>query len=422
MEHDAFLNKSQWETEIMPVYGALDHDIHTDVVVVGGGITGLLSAYQLAKAGKKVVVIEKNSIGGGATRLTTAFLTEYIDTSARDLITMLGEENARSVITSHREAISRMEQLIHGEEIEADFKRIPGFIYAHNGAEQKEVEAEREALLSLGTMAGAVTNHLPFRATGAIELGNQAKFHPLKFIKGILSSIHGYDGQIFAGTEVTKITHEEKAVHIQTPHGTVSAEWVIVATYEPFTKPLSLFFKKAFYTSYVVELEIPRNAIPEGIYEDTLDPYHYFRIDTGVDHDRMLIGGEDHRSDLPGIDPHTQFAAVRDYAYHILGSIPHKLISHWSGPILEPVDGLAYIGALRDPRVLYAMAFSGNGMTYGAIAAQIFHDTIVGHPNPYKELYRADRAPELLSLGIKARDFTREFFNSAAKNKLRRQT
>jgi glycine/D-amino acid oxidase-like deaminating enzyme len=182
-------------------------------------------------------------------------------------------------------------------------------------------------------------------------------------------------------------------------------------------RPLRLYFKKAFYTSYVYELEFPHQSLVEGIYEDNANPYHYFRVDRLEDRDRVIIGGEDHRSDLH-VSEEKCFKALMKYTKSLFKNIPFAITHQWKGPILEPVDGLPFIGEFRDHQTLYAMAFSGNGMTYSMISAQIFKDHISGYKNQFADLYKADRMPYMRLLMVKGRDYTDELMGGAVKNSL----
>lgn len=193
----------------------------------------------------------------------------------------------------------------------------------------------------------------------------------------------------------------------------IRAQLVVVATHAPFNK--KLFFKKALYTSYVIEATLPNDAIPEAIYEDTDNPYHYFRIDRLKDKDRMILGGSDHRSDIP-VDETKNFEALENYMQHTFAGIPYHITRHWRGPIVEPVDGLAFIGPLDTKNIFYATGFSGNGMTYSTIAAQLITDLIGGRNNTWLELYDARRIPTVKQLAYKGYDYGEELIHGAVKN------
>lgn len=384
--------------------------VSADVAIIGGGITGIVSAYVLAKVGKRVVVYEKNEIGSGATADTTAFITQVLDTDPSDLVSMWGKSKAAAILDSHQHAIDLIEDIVVKEGIECEFKRCSNFLYANSPKELESLEEEYKTLKSLNIPVRFVSDRMihGFKNSGYIEFKDQAKFSATQFVKALVVICKKRGVIIKEHSKVTSLDN-------------IKADWKIVATYEPFNKPLRLYFKKAFYTTYVMQASLPANTIPEGMYEDMHNPYHYFRIDkNSKKSDLIMIGGEDHRSDIP-VNRQKSFKTLNEYLHTILNSTPYKIKSKWTGPILEPVDGLAYIGRLDKNQVLYAMAFSGNGMTYSMIAAHIFKDTIRGTKNEWASLYDLKRAQTLKNLWHKGKDYTQEFFGGAVKNTLRRK-
>jgi glycine/D-amino acid oxidase-like deaminating enzyme len=407
-------------TAQLPTYPELTKDTKADVVIIGAGLTGVLSAYLIAKEGKKVVIIEKNTVAEGATHLTTAFLTQIIDTDMQDLIETFGLEKARRLIDSHARAIDLIEKIIIEEEIDCDFTRCVNHIYAHRDEEFGTLLAEYDAQNLLGIESSISADPLPgFKNYGYIKVDRQAKFHPLKFLRGLLNKLRDYDVEIYEKTEAKSIKESPCGV-ITKNKKKVQANWVVATTYEPFDQPIGLFFKKGMYTSYILEVHIPHHTIREGTYEDTANPYHYFRIDPAPSFDTMIIGGEDHRSDIP-MDPEKNFEALEEYLRDILDDREYSVANRWDGPILEPTDGLAFIGPHKNPQILYAFGFSGNGMTYAGIAAMIFKDFILGKENEMYELYPADRVFGPRALFTKAMDYGGEFIHGAAKNVFRRK-
>jgi glycine/D-amino acid oxidase-like deaminating enzyme len=413
-----------WDREIdKPHFPALDGDIQADVLIIGGGMAGLLNAYRLSEQGLKVVLAEKGELFSGVTGLTTAFLTQSIDTDTPDLIHMLGEEGAQRVLESHAKAVDLIEEIADKESIECEFVRCSGYMYAESGEDNHILEDEYHALLRLGVdvhlfMAGDAD--LGFAHAGYVEICSQAKFHPLKFASGLAQVLSDRGVQIFENTEIEEVKAEGETRVARTPHGSISASWIVSATYEPFHEPIQLFFKKGMYVSYVMELEVSPGLIGEGIYEDTDNPYHYFRIDPKGKYDRMIIGGEDNKEIFP-VDEEKHFSTLEDYVKKMFPALKYKIVYRWSGPILEPSDGLAFIGSSRDDRVMYAFGFSGNGMTYSAISAMIISDLIAGKDNPYFKLYDASRWMRLEGLAIKAKDYTEEFIRGAAKDAFKKK-
>jgi glycine/D-amino acid oxidase-like deaminating enzyme len=403
-------------------YPTLKTNLQTDVAIIGGGLAGILSAYLLAKEGKKVALLEQNELGSGATHLTTAFLTQSIDTDFSDLIDTFGKEKAKLIVDSHQKAIDLIEKIAKDNNIECEFERCSNYSYANAEEDLEDLETEYEAAKELGLhiTLSKKPGDFGFVNFGYLELKNQAKFHPMKFMYALAEILALSGTLIFEYSKVLKTDFDITPHQIKTKTGMIEAGQVIVTTYEPFNKPLKLYFKKAFYNSYVLEVEFENmQEFKEGIYEDLEDPYHYIRIDKK----RMIIGGEDHRQDIP-VSAIKNFKALEEYLKCILksdkeNSKRYTITRKWAGPILEPVDGLAYIGQLDHDTVFYAMAFSGNGMTYSGISAMIFRDLILKKKNPLIDVYAARRIPSLKSLQVKGRDYGRELIHGAMRNTLK---
>ncbi len=398
-------------------YPKLDKSLGVDVAIIGGGITGLISAYLLSLQGKKVIILEKNKVGSGATEYTTAFITQVIDTHYSDLLNMIGQNKAKLVANSHKKAIDLIESIIEKEKIECDFKRCSNFLYANSPQEAEKLSKELGAMKKLDIDANFIISKdkLGFDNFGCIETKNQAKFNASKFITALAKTLVKKGVVIFEGSLATSIESNGNIVSIKVAKHTVTSDVAIVATHEPFNKPLSLYFKKGFYTSYVLSAAIPKGTIKEGIYEDMENPYHYFRIDPDKEHDTITIGGEDHRSALK-FSKKKIFSNLEKYLKSILPGVKYEITGKWSGPILEPVDGLPSIGHLGKENILYAMAFSGNGMTYAAIGAQYFTDFITKKNTDWANIYAANRIPALKSLLIKGKDYSEELIYGIRKS------
>lgn len=284
-------------------------------------------------------------------------------------------------------------------------------MYAGNEKEFKALTKEYEVIKKAGFTANLQQqpNVLPFKNAGFLEIPQQAKFHPIKFAKALADLAEAAGAKIFTDSKVLTI----KNLKVTTDKGQVTAKDIVMATYAPFTDE-GTRFKKGMYVSYVHDLQIPKNVIPEGLYLDMQNPYHYAGIDSGEHFDRMIVGGEDHRKDIK-ITPEKNFQALAEYAAALLGSNTYTILRQWHGPILESVDGLAFIGAIK-PHLLVATAFSGNGMTYAPISSVIVRDLILGQSKAYSHIYNPQRIPTLRQLAAKGFDFAIEFFGGAFKN------
>ena len=364
----------------------------TEILIVGGGITGVTSAYLLAKNGKKVVLLEKKKMGGSVTCCTTGFLTQVIDTSPIKLIRLFGEEKARKIFASHFEAINDIEKIIKTEKIECEFERCMNYIYANNQREEKKFSKMAEAFKKLGVNAEyKKDNVLKFSKFGYIEIPNEAKFHAIKYLTALAERAKDHGAVIAEDTEVSGLNDQKDFVSVEIKDvGIIKAQKVFSSVYLPFGKPAQLYGRYNMYRSYVLEYELPAGIFLEGTYQDNLMPYHYFRDDKKGDHDRFLIGGADHL-DAIDINHEINYQVVKKYAEKLLADVEHKEIRHWSGMILNSVDGLPFIGERKDDNISYAFAFSGNGMTYSYIAGKILLDKLLVQVNPYSEIYDINR-------------------------------
>lgn len=405
------------DVPLRAVFPKLTASDDANVVVIGGGLTGILSAYLLAKAGKRVVLLEKRTIGSGASGRTTGFLTQSLDTALADLIWMRGQKQTKLVVESHGEAIRLIEKIVRDEQIDCEFMRCDNTTFAEVGKERDAKALAHELIVarSLGLTASVEPERaLPFGNAGSLTIKHQAKFHPVKFLAGLALAAQKAGVVIHEHAEASSMETNEQGVTVHVGNERVKAQWALSATYEPFVEPWGLYFKKSLYLDTVMELEMSKDSLPEATFENTENPYHYFRVDR-LAFDRVIIGGESHRKDIP-VSKNTDFAALEAYITKIFPHLSYKVVTRWQGATLEPIDGLAFIGPYRSERTWYAFGFSGNGMTYAAIAAMMFCDAVIGKENPWREVYDVGRIPRARSLWIKGRDFSGEFVHGALKN------
>jgi len=364
----------------------------TEVLIIGGGVTGIVSAYLLAKEKKRVVLLEKNIIGSGQTECTTGFLTGVIDTDPIKLIKVFGVEQARLILDSHFQAINEVEKIINSENIKCEFERCANYIYANNHREEKELPALARAYNKLGVKAEyKKENKLKFNEFGYIEMPNHAKFQVMKYISALAKLAVKYGAIIAENTEVLKLEDNGDFVNVQIKDmGLIKAKKVISATYTPFQGSKKISRLCNMYREYVLEYKLPIGQLTLGTYEDMRTPYNYFRLDQRAGFDRLIIGGADHL-DIIKMDPEISFQVMKNYVSKLFSGYKLEEVRHWSGLMLETNDGLAYIGEAESKNIFYIFGFSGNGMTYSYVAGKILLDHIFLRKNPYSEIYRIDR-------------------------------
>lgn len=426
MNSDSGRTGSVWmATAQMPAPQELQEDTHADVCVVGAGIAGITTAYLLACEGRSVVVLDHGPVASGETARTTAHLSNAIDDRFYELERMHGQDGSRLAAESHGAAIDRIDQIVAAEHIDCDFERLDGYLFAPPASPTDELDRELEAAHRAGLTGVEKMSRAPiqdFDTGPALRFPRQGEFHPLKYIAGLARCIQRDGGRIFARAHATSIRGGRPA-RVQAQGGpTVTAGSVVVATNSPVNDMIAIHTKQAPYRTYATGLLVPAGSVPHALYWDTLDPYHYVRLQrvepgasgqagqTPEGFEVLIVGGEDHKTGQAD-DGDRRWYALELWARERFPQC-RDVAFRWSGQVMETLDGLAFIGRNPgdDPNVYIATGDSGMGMTHGTIAGMLITDLIAGRANPWEKLYDPKRKP-LRAAG----DFARENLNVAWK-------
>lgn len=397
-----------------------DQDIQTEVLIIGGGIAGLTTAYKLLKAGKKVVLAEDGFIGSGETGRTTAHLTCALDDRYFFLENTFGEEAAKLAAESHAAAIDEIEKIVTDLNIDCSFKRVNGYLFLHPTDKEenldKEYEATKRAGLRTSVLQG-IPGLLNCEKQRSLAFSNQAQFHILRYLKGLAYAVVSLGGIIYTEAHAEDITKKGAKVNGYT----FTADHIVVATNTPVNDVLTMHTKQHAYRTYVIGGKIPKDVLPYSLWWDTGDqeskwvsqPYHYVRLESYDDkYDLLISGGEDHKTgqaDEEGIPEEARYerleAWTRNY-FPMLDDISYR----WSGQVMEPVDSLGFMGKNPgDDNIYIITGDSGNGMTHTTIGAMIICDSILGIKNKWEDLYD----PSRITLKT-AGDFMKEATNMAS--------
>jgi glycine/D-amino acid oxidase-like deaminating enzyme/nitrite reductase/ring-hydroxylating ferredoxin subunit len=379
----------------MPPFPKLDRDLTVDVVVVGGGITGLTAAYLISAAGQSVALIERDRCAAIDTGHTTAHLTMATDTRLNELSRKFGKTHAQAVWDAGLAAIAEIDTIVREHEIDCDFEWVSGYLHAPAGragrAETTSFLEDAQLAVDMGFDA-EVVEHVPFVGGPGLHVDNQARFHPRKYLSGVASAIRDNGGHIFEHTEAEEFREHPRGVKAN-GHW-ITATDIVIATHNPLvglagmTSATVFQTKLALYTSYVVAGRVPPGTVPDALFWDTADPYHYTRLERHRDYDVVIFGGEDHKT---GQTSDTN-ACYQRLEQTITSMLPEIELTHrWSGQVIETPDGLPYIGQMAEHQYA-ATGFSGNGMTFGTLAAMMFADAIAGRRNPWADLFDPGRA------------------------------
>ncbi|HEX6308731.1 MAG TPA: FAD-dependent oxidoreductase [Longimicrobiales bacterium] len=384
---------------------ALTSDARADVCVVGAGIAGLMTAYLLRRAGRRVIVLDDGPIGGGETGRTTAHLSDAIDDRYAELERMHGAEGARLAASSHRAAIQRIAEIVDEESIACDFAWVDGYLFPSARSGEDGLEKELEAAQRAGVAVELVEDppYTPFGTRRCLRFLRQGRVHSLKLLDGLARAIEREGGRIHTGTHV-KAVHGGSPVRVETDDGhTVLSSACVVATNSPITDYVVTHTKQAPYRTFAIAARVPSDSVPDALYWEDADPYIYIRVQHAGTHDWVIVGGEDYKTgqrddDADRLDRLAEWTRDR---FPMVESIDHR----WSGQVLETADGLAFIGPNPDgaKNVYIITGDSGHGMTHGTIGGIVLTDTILGRDNPWASLYDPGRV-RLGSAGQLARE------------------
>ena len=388
--------RSYWtDSASLPSFAKLDRDTTADVVVVGGGFTGLTTAYLLTRAGRRVVLLERHRCAEVDTAHTSAHLTMVTDTRLSELVHRYGRSHAQAVWDAGRAAIAQIDEIACEHEIDCGFKWVEGYLHARgprpSADEADAFRAEATLACELGFDATFMTT-VPFAGGPGIRFHDQARVHPRRYLAGVARALTAAGGEIFEQSEAEEF--RETPLGVKANGHWVSCGDVVMATHNPLMGIASMASASAFqtklalYTSYVVAGRIPRGSVPDALFWDTGDPYRYVRLEPHRDHDLLIVGGEDHKTGQAD-DTRACFERVERLARERVPDI--QLTHRWSGQIIETPDGLPYIGRMTDHQYA-ATGFCGNGLTFGTLAAVMMTDALDGRDNPWAELFEPGRS------------------------------
>jgi len=384
------------------VYDRLDTDIDTDILVIGGGIAGLTTAYCLAKEGRKVILVEDGCIGSGESGRTTAHLTCALDNRYSELEKIFDPLTAKLAAESHIAAIEWISKTVEQNEIHCNFKRVDGYLFAHPSDSEENLQLEYQATQRAGILT-EMLRHIPSippeLVKACVKFHDQAQFNILRYLKGLADAFVKLGGQIYTQTKAEEITKEGATAN----GNKISANHIVVATNTPVNNCVSMHTKQWPYRSYVIAAKVPKGKLPYALWWDTGNqdskwiskPYHYVRLEEyDEQYDILISGGEDHRTGqaddehIKESDRYINLELWTRKHFPAIGKIEYK----WSGQVLEPIDSLAYIGRNPgDDNIYIITGDSGNGMTHGTLGGMIIRDLIIGMENPWIKIYNPSR-------------------------------
>ncbi|WP_110114716.1 FAD-dependent oxidoreductase [Bacillus sp. CGMCC 1.16541] len=381
-----------WRSNLpLPSFDALQNDLTVDVAIIGGGITGITTAYLLTKQGLNVALLEANELLNGTTGHTTAKLTAQHGLIYDELIQHIGKEQAKNYYKANNEALQFVKDLIEEKQINCDFSTEDAYIYTNSDKYVQKIYDEYKAYQKLD-IPSDLTHEIPFDfpIKEAVVMKNQAQFHPLKYLFALVEEIKKAGGQIFEHTVATDIKKGEQPIVLTKNGVKVTCKHVVIASHFPFYDGNGFYFSRMYAErSYVIAIKSEK-AYPGGMYLSAEQPTRSLRYTEMNGEKLILIGGDSHKSGQ-GVNTMYHYKALQDFAEETFGI--NEYLYRWSAQDLYTLDKVPYIGSItpKKKNIFVATGYRKWGMTNGTAAALLLRDLITERENPYMELFSPSR-------------------------------
>lgn len=377
--------ESIWnKTCTLPSFPQLNEDIRTDVLIIGGGMAGLLTAYRLTQRGVDCVVVEKDTICNSTTANTTAKITLQHGLSYDKILKSNGFDTTQAYYKANLDALREYEKLC--KNINCDYEKKDNFVYSLNNPQG--LEKEVKALEKLGCNADFTKPlSLPLITAGAVRVRNQAQFHPLKFISGIVPKLRIYENTFIKKIDLnTAVTDTEK----------ITFKKAVIATHFPFVNNHGGYFMKLYqHRSYVIALENAPDV--NGMYVDESHTGLSFRNYNNL----LLLGGGGHRTGKNG----GNWEELRDFRR--INYPEARETAHWAAQDCMSLDSIPYVGRYfkSSDTLLVASGFNKWGMSGSMVSSMLLCDMITEKENPYAFAFNPQRnmlKPQLFINGFES--------------------
>ena len=359
-----------------------------DVVIVGGGITGISTAFHLQKAGMSCLLLEAHELCFGTTGGTTAHINTLLDVPYSTIEKKFSKESSRLVAESVKEAVNTIRDTINKYNIDCDFKTASATLFAQTDKQKDELDKISEATNDAGIKNNFINKiSIPIKFIKAMQVDGQAKFNPVRYVLSLAIQFEKAGGVILQQCRFVSADENEN-VTVETSIGKYISRFLIYATHIPPGVNL-LHFRCVPMRSYAMAVTLKNGEYPEDLLYDMYDPYNYYRSQKIEGRNYFIVGGYDHK---------TAHEENQEYRFlklesHIRKYFEIKEVAYkWSSQYYESPDGLPYIGQLPGhDKIFVATGFGGNGMPYSTVAALLLTKMITNQESPYKDLYDPNR-------------------------------
>ena len=355
------MNNSYWISswiENKKEYPKLVEDRTEEIVIIGGGLTGLTTAYYLTKAGKKVVLLEKNKICSHTSGNTTAKITSQHGLFYSYLLQSVGRIEAKQYLEANEMAIKNIAKIIEEEKIECDFEWQDAYVFTQSKQDVEKIKKEVQALEYLDFPCEFVENieipikekqkeeskdhiNIQKKVLGAIKFKNQAQFNPCLYAQGLANKIEERGGQIFENSKVIDVKKEADYYEVITEDAKIKAKKVVIASHYPIISAPGFYFMKMYQvTSYLIATEV-NEPLFEGMYINSENPTISLRTAKYKDKRLLLVGGMDHKIGAK-IDLKDSYKKLEEVAKQLYPDA--KVLYRWNTEDCISLDKIPYIG------------------------------------------------------------------------------
>ena len=373
----------------------LDRDENTDIVIIGGGITGITAAHELSKTGCNSILLEKEKIGGGTSSHSTGNLYFMIDKLLHVLLEKYSKEVVGKVVQSRKNALDEIRENIDKYRISCDYGKRTWHLYSESPEDDVTIENELEAAMSLGIEAVSQdTSSIPFSVSKCMKIEGQAQINPMKYVQGLARAVKTSSCRIYENTPVVEIEKVEDRFLVHTESNKIHCNKVIHATHTPKgVKFLQTLLGP--YREYGIACKLSSDLDKKGIFWGYHNKEKFStRLYEENGEQFLIVVGKPHKvgqaeSNVDHINELELFANK-----HFSVS---EVIYRWGGQHYRPADQLPYIGELNENEYV-ATGFSTDGLIYGTLSGMMIADQIAGKENEFTEVYDPKRNQPLKSM------------------------
>lgn len=388
------MSSSYWvESTPQTNYPKIEKDFDTDVLIIGGGITGIVTAYMLSNSNLNVSIVEADRMAMGVTANTTAKITSQHDLLYDYLLNSFDFDTAKGYLDSNEEAIKTVKDIVKKENIDCDFSSQDAYVYTCDKSNVQKIVDEVSAVTSLGLKAEYVTEcPLPFKIEAAIKFPNQAQFHPRKYLLSLLQILDKRNVNILENSKVIDIKHVKDKYEVYVNDNKITAKYLVMACHYPIKNFPGMYFIKMYQdSSYAIGVELEKDVF-DGMYISCDTPTASFR-NTSYDNGKklLIVGGSGHKTGATDVNIDDSYINLENYIKSIYPKA--KIKYRWMTEDCVTLDKIPYIGEFSKflPNMYVATGYKKWGMTTSHVAAKIISDKILGIDNPYEDIYTATR-------------------------------